>query len=151
MHGMKKIQNKRQKPNHEGNNKSHLWKRQESELRIWKVVSGVLQKVTAHSAIKFVKDLACRFGVPARIITDNGNQFMSRTFMLYVRALGSKISFASVTHPVSTGQAKRENAEVLRGLKTRTFDTLQKYGGRWINELPLVLWSLRTTPNRATG
>ena len=43
------------------------------------------------------------------------------------------------------------NAEVLRGLKTRTFDTLQKHGRRWIEELPVVLWSLRTTPNRATG
>ena len=43
------------------------------------------------------------------------------------------------------------NTEVLRGLKTRTFDTLQKHGRRWIEELPVVLWSLRTTPNRATG
>ena len=40
---------------------------------------------------------------------------------------------------------------MLRGLKTRTFDTLQKHGRRWIEELPIVLWSLRTTPNRATG
>ena len=39
---------------------------------------------------------------------------------------------------------------MLRGLKTRTFDTLQKRGRRWIEELPVVLWSLRTTPNRAT-
>ena len=33
----------------------------------------------------------------------------------------------------------------------RTSDTLQKHGRRWINELSAVLWSLRTTPNRATG
>ena len=33
----------------------------------------------------------------------------------------------------------------------RTFDRLQKCGKRWIDELPVVLWSLRTTPNRATG
>ena len=45
----------------------------------------------------------------------------------------------------------RANAEVLRGLKTRTFDTLQKHDMRWIEELPVVLWSLRMTPNRATG
>ena len=53
--------------------------------------------------------------------------------------------------PQRNGQAKRANAEVLRGLKTRTFDTLQKHGRRWIEELPVVLWSLRMTPNRATG
>ena len=27
---------------------------------------------------------------------------------------------------------------------------LQKHGRRWIDELPVVLWSLRTSPNRAT-
>ena len=40
---------------------------------------------------------------------------------------------------------------MLCGLKTRTFDTLQKHGRRWIEELPVVLWSLRTTPNEVTG
>ena len=40
---------------------------------------------------------------------------------------------------------------MLRGLKTRTFDKLQKCGRRWTDELSVVLWSLRTTPNQATG
>ena len=31
-----------------------------------------MRKVTAQSAIKFLKGLVCCFGVPARIITDNG-------------------------------------------------------------------------------
>ena len=42
MHDMNKMQNKRQKPNHKGNNISHLRKSKELELRIWKVVSGAL-------------------------------------------------------------------------------------------------------------
>ena len=116
----------------------------------WPEVTAV-RKVTAQSAIKFLKELVCRYGVPARIVTDNGTQFTSSAFVQYVHALGSKISFSSVAHPRSNGQAERVNAEVLRGLKTITFDTLQKCGRRWIDELPLVLWSLRTTPNRATG
>src|SRR5215216_6174041 len=76
---------------------------------------------------------------------------MSCTFMQYIQSLGSKVSFTSVAHPQSNGQAERMNAEVLRGLKTRTFDKLQKCGRRWIDELPVVLWSLHTTPNRAIG
>ena len=28
---------------------------------------------------------------------------------------------------------------------------LKKFSGRWVEELPAVLWSLRTTPNRSTG
>ena len=70
--------------------------------------------------------------------------------MQYVHALGCKTLFASMAHPRSNGQAERANAEVLHGLKTRTFDMLQKHDKRWIEELPVVLWSLRTTPNRAT-
>ena len=110
-----------------------------------------MRKVTAQSTIKFLKGLVCRFGVPARIITDNATQFTSHAFMQYVHTLGSKISFASVAHPRSNGQPKRANVEVLQGLKTTTFHKLQKCGTRWIDELRLVLWSLKTTPNRATG
>jgi transposase InsO family protein len=116
----------------------------------WPEVEAV-RKVTAQSAVKFFKGLVCHFGVPNRIITDNSTQFMSHTFMQYVQDLGSKICFASVAHPRSNGQAERANAEVLRRLKTRTFDKLKKCGRRWIDELLAVLWSIRTTPNRAIG
>ena len=97
------------------------------------------------------KGLVCRFGVPNRVITDNGTQFTSRTFVQYIQDLGSKVCSASVAHPRSNGQAERANAEVLRGLRTNTFDRLHKSGRRWIDELPAVLWSIRTRPNQATG
>jgi hypothetical protein len=45
---------------------------------------------------------------------------------------------------------ERANAEILRGLKTRTYDCLKKHGANWVNELPSVLWGKRTTPSRAT-
>ena len=28
---------------------------------------------------------------------------------------------------------------------------MNKFGAHWVTELPTVLWSLRTTPSRATG
>jgi hypothetical protein len=40
---------------------------------------------------------------------------------------------------------------VLQGLKARIFDKLNKHGKKWAVELPSLLWSLRTTPSRATG
>ena len=89
----------------------------------WPKVIAV-RKVIAQSAIKFLKELVCCFDVPARIMTDNGTQFMSRAFMQYVHAVGSKISFASVAYPRSNSQAERANTEVLRGLKNRTFGML---------------------------
>ena len=65
--------------------------------------------------------------------------------------MGTKIYFTSVAHPRGNGQAERANAEVLRGLKTRTFNRLARCGKDWIDHLSAVLWSLRNTTNRATG
>ena len=99
----------------------------------------LVRKVTAQSAIKFLKGLVCHFGVPARVIIDNGTQFTSRAFMQYIQALGSKVSFASIAHPRRNGQAEKMKAEVLHGLGTRTFYRLQKCGRCWIDELLVVL------------
>eukprot|EP00267_Zea_mays_P022125 XP_008646634.1 uncharacterized protein LOC103628154 [Zea mays] len=40
---------------------------------------------------------------------------------------------------------------ILRGLKLRIFNDLNKFAKRWLIELPSVIWSLRTTSSRATG
>jgi hypothetical protein len=40
---------------------------------------------------------------------------------------------------------------ILQGLKPRIYNDLNKFGRRWVKELPSVVWSLRTTPSRATG
>ena len=40
---------------------------------------------------------------------------------------------------------------VLQGLKSCIFDQLNKYAVRWVAEVPVILWSLRTTPNQSTG
>jgi hypothetical protein len=43
------------------------------------------------------------------------------------------------------------NGMILQGLKPRIFDRLKPYAGKWVRELPSVLWALRTTPSHATG
>ncbi len=40
---------------------------------------------------------------------------------------------------------------ILQGLKARIFNKLNKYEGKWLQELPYVIWGLRTQPCRATG
>jgi hypothetical protein len=43
------------------------------------------------------------------------------------------------------------NGMILQGLKPRIFDRLKPYAGKWVKELPPVLWALRTTLSHATG
>jgi hypothetical protein len=40
---------------------------------------------------------------------------------------------------------------ILQGLKPRIYNDLNKFGRRWMKELPSVVWSLRTMLSRATG
>src|SRR5579871_4454918 len=58
-------------------------------------------------------------------------------------------SKSATLHPITPRATA--NAEILRGLKTRSYDSLKKYGKKWIEHLEPVLWANRTTPNRATG
>jgi hypothetical protein len=121
-----------------------------NKLTKWSEATLVV-KINKQSAVKFIKSSICKFGVPNRIITDNGSQFTSGAFQGYCEDLGIQICYAFVAHPESDGQVERANAETLKGLKTHTYDGLKKHGKKWIDELPCALWGNWTSPGRATG
>ena len=56
----------------------------------------------------------------------------------------------SVTHPRANGQVELINGLIIDGLKKRIYDESTKKGGRWIFELPFVVWGLHTQPSKAT-
>jgi transposase InsO family protein len=109
----------------------------------WPEVTHVV-KINMQSTVKIIKSIICRFVVLNRIITDNGSQFNSSVFHGYCEDLGIKICYASIAHPESNDQVERTNAEILKGLKTRTYDDLEKHGQKWIDELPCDLWGNQT-------
>jgi hypothetical protein len=53
-----------------------------------------------------------------------------------------------VYHPQSNGAVERANGLIFLGIKKCLFD--QKTG-KWVDELPKVIWSHNTTVSRATG
>nr|ABA97550.1 retrotransposon protein, putative, Ty3-gypsy subclass [Oryza sativa Japonica Group] len=107
--------------------------------------------ITADKARDFFINIVRRFGVPNRIITDNGTQFTGGVFKDFCEDFDIKICYASVAHPMSNGQVERANGMVLQGIKARVFDRLNPYAGKWVEQLPSILWSLCTTLSRATG
>jgi hypothetical protein len=55
-----------------------------------------------------------------------------------------------VAHPKTNGQVEKANGLICSGIKKRLLAPLEKAKSAWVEELPSVLWSLRTTPNAAT-
>jgi transposase InsO family protein len=110
-----------------------------------------LNSIRSEQEVAFFTNIIHRFGVPDSIITDNGTQFTSRKFLDFCEDHHIRVDWAAVAHPMTNGQVERANDMILHGLKPRIYNNLNKFGMRWMKELPSVVWSLRTTPSRATG
>jgi transposase InsO family protein len=110
-----------------------------------------ITNLRAEQAVTFFTDIIHRFGVPNSIITDNGSQFTGRKFLEFCDKFHIRVDWAAVAHPQTNGQVECSHGKILQGLKPRIFDQLNKSGRKWLQELPAVMWSLRTIPSRATG
>ena len=88
------------------------------------------------------KNIVCRFGIPERLVSDNGTQFASQQLGKLCKELEIKQVFASVEQPQTNGQVKSANRVLLRGLKRR----LDKAKGTWAEEVPRIVWAYHTTP-----
>ncbi|XP_064941125.1 uncharacterized protein LOC135594645 [Musa acuminata AAA Group] len=107
-----------------------------------------LATTTEHQMEKFVwKNLVTRFGLPRAIVTDNGPQFAGTRFREFCAGHDIQLRFSSVAHPQTNGLAEVTNRSILDGLRRR----VSAARSTWTDELPSVLWSLRTTPKTATG
>jgi hypothetical protein len=110
-----------------------------------------ITNLRADQVVTFSTDIIYRFGVPNSIITDNVSQFTGRKFLEFCDKFHIRLDWAAVAHPQTNGQVERANDMILQGLKPRIFDRLNKSGRKWLQELPSVVWSLRTTLSKATG
>ena len=61
--------------------------------------------------------------------------------------MGTKLCFASVYHPQSNGAVERANGIIFTGIKKNITEHPK---GKWVDELPKVIWSHNTTESRAT-
>ena len=109
-----------------------------------------ITNICSEQAILFFTDIIHRIGIPNVIITDNGTQFTDKKFLYFCDRHHIRVNWFIVAHPRTNGQVERANDMILQGLKPRIYNRLKKFGKKWVEELSLVLWSLRTTLSRAT-
>ena len=68
-------------------------------------------------------------------------------FRKYCGELGITNRYSTLAYPQGNGQAEAVNKVILNGLK-KILDVAK---GKWVEELPHVLWTNKTTPRRSTG
>ncbi|XP_040245501.2 uncharacterized protein [Aegilops tauschii subsp. strangulata] len=110
-----------------------------------------IKKLNGPAAVSFIADITVRYGIPHSIITDNGTNFTKGALAHFCMTQGIRLDLASVSHPQSNVQVERANNLILSGIKPRLVEPLERSAGCWIEELPAVLRSLWTMPNRSTG
>ena len=97
---------------------------------------------------KFVwKNIICRFRIPQVIIANNEPQFDNIAFRTFGLELNIKNLYSTSRYPQSNRQVEATNKTLFSVLKKR----LEKAKGKWVDELPGVLWVYRVTPGQPTG
>ena len=61
--------------------------------------------------------------------------------------MGIKNKYLTLAYPQRNGNVEAVNKVIMNELKKRLDDAK----GEWVEELPHVLWTYRTTPRRSTG
>lgn len=112
------------------------------------VEAKALTSSTEFQVIKFMKSrVISRYGVLHVMVSDNGPQFTGKDIKWFLDKLHTQHPFASMRQMQTNEKVEASNKVVMNGLKKR-FDTLES---NWAEEIEIILWAIRTTPQKSTG
>ncbi|KAJ9551982.1 hypothetical protein OSB04_016027 [Centaurea solstitialis] len=112
------------------------------------IEAAAFSQIRDKEVISFIQtNIIYRFGVPSEIMCDNGAQFISEKTRKFCDERGIKLITSTPRYPQSNGLAESSNKIIVNNLRKR----LKEAKGRWVEELPSVLWANRTTPRSSTG
>ena len=114
-----------------------------------KWVEAMPLKNASRAAVpNFVREhIITRFGIPRRLISDNGIPFINKDMTRLTEAYHIKHGRSTPYYPQGNGQAEATNRVMLKILKKMKHE----YGGKWSDHLADVLWACRSSMKTATG
>jgi hypothetical protein len=98
-------------------------------------------------ADKFVAEFITRFGVPDRLVSDQGTDFMSQLFRHMCQLMEVEQTRCSPYHPATNGLTERMNSTIQSMLAAFVND----HRDDWEDHLPYVLFAYRAAVQESTG
>ena len=112
------------------------------------IESDAFSSIKDKDVTQFIlKNIVCQLGILRSIVSDNGPQFDNQVYRDFCQELKIKNLYSTPRYPQSNGQAEASNNTLLTALKKR----LDSVKGKWVEELPRVLWAYRTTARKPTS
>ncbi|KAA3462853.1 rve domain-containing protein [Gossypium australe] len=96
--------------------------------------------------VETLKSIFCKFRIPRVIITNKSTQ-LQRKFKKFCTNLQIALAQSLVKKLQTNRQVETINKKILTALKKKVSEAK----GAWLEELPRILWALRTTSHIATG
>lgn len=109
----------------------------------------IVPKVDSDGTIKALKKMFSIFGIPEKIVSDNGTAFTSATFQKFCRDLNIESVTSAVQHPASNGLAENAVKTVKNFLKKILVNN--KFPIDLEDRLLTFLVDIRNTPSICTG
>lgn len=106
-----------------------------------------LRKITAPAITKALIKFFTTFGVPKMVQTNQGTNFLSRSFRHALQTLGVTHSVTSAYHPESQGALERWHQTLKSMLRKYCYDI----GKEWDEGVPFVLFAIRDVKQESLG
>ena len=107
---------------------------------------AVTKSVTSGKMISCLEAMFATHGLPLSIKTDNGPQFVSEEFEVYLRDNNIEHRTSTPLWPQANGEVERQNRSLLKAMRV-----VHSEGRDWRKELQKFLLGYRSTPHTTTG
>uniref|UniRef100_A0A147BAS0 Putative tick transposon n=1 Tax=Ixodes ricinus TaxID=34613 RepID=A0A147BAS0_IXORI len=103
-----------------------------------------MPQATSAAVINALRNLFATFGIPRKVVSDNGSAFFFNEITKFYASNGVQAVTAAAYHPATNGQAERYIAELKRALLKDTTGSIQR-------RLARFLFRQHSTAHSATG
>ena len=106
----------------------------------------ILKEITSRDFIKALTDVFARFGFPEELVSDNGEQFISKEFKAFLKSCGIRHIRVSPYYARSKGKLGRFQQYLKKNFRPAISE-----GKSWQKEPTKILTTYRARPRQISG